>query len=251
MTRSCHISTEAYEGPIDLFYDLVVTDRIDPSILSLSGLVESFLSELFQGPPVDLEHLSEFVWVLALLCRLKARRMLGSQRALPEEASMENPDRDLWYRLANLTFREAVQELADRLEQRSGLRPREAGPDWSTLASTPELAFSLDSEDLADLARDLMTGARATPDLDHLALDLPTVEEATDRLWSLVGPVGEWSFEKLSDRCVDRIEEAVWFMGLLELARQGRVRISQNAPREDIRIEARAVPAPMMATADG
>ena len=93
---SYQIFTEAYEGPIDLFYDLVVADRIDPSAVNLSRLAESFLSELADGAPVDLEHLSGFVLVLALLCRLKARRMLGSTRDALEEAPVESPDRDLW-----------------------------------------------------------------------------------------------------------------------------------------------------------
>lgn len=251
MTGSYQISTEAYQGPIDLFYELVVSDRIDPSALSLSRLVESFLAELADGPPVQLEHVSEFVLVLAFLCRLKARRMLGAQREPPEEEPVENPDRDLWYRLSRLTFGEAVQELAELLERRSGLLPREAGPDWSKMTTTPELAFRLEPGSLADLAQEIMSRAEAEPDLDHLALDLPTVEEAISALRRLVGRFGESSFGELSRRCGDRAEEAVWFMGLLELARQGRVRISQGAPWEDIHIRSGGRPAPMMAAAGG
>lgn len=251
MTGSYQISTEAYEGPIDLFYDLVAADRIDPSVLRLSSLVESFLSEIADGTPVELEHLSQFVLVLAMLCRLKARRILGAPRTSTEEEPIGNLDRDLWYRLAHLTFQEAVQALAELLEERSGLRSREAGPDWSNLGSTPQLAFRLDPENLAELARDMMRREWATPDLDHLAMDIPTVEEATIRLWRLMGGIGESSFEKLSQRCADRVEEAVWFMGLLELARQGRVRISQSGPQGDIRIRAGVSSAPMMASAVG
>ena len=242
MNSSYQISTEAYEGPIDLFYDLVVADRIDPADLSLSRLVENFLSELFEGTSPDLDHVSEFVLVVALLCRLKARRLLGTRRDPSEEDPMGNPDRDLWYRLAYLTFGEAVQVLAGRLEQRSGLWSREAGPDWTKLRTTPELAFRLDPVSLAELAKDMMSRASAAPDLDHLALDLPSIEEAIDRLWHLVSQIGESSFEELSDRCADRVEEAVWFMGLMELARRGEVKISQTAPQRDIKIRPRAGP---------
>ena len=251
MTGSYQISTEAYQGPIDLFYELVVSDRIDPAALSLSRLVESFLAELADGPSIELEHVSEFVLVLALLCRLKARRMLGARRDLSGEEPAENPDRDLWYRLSRLTFGEAVRELADLLERRSGLLPREAGPDWSKMPTTPELAFRLEPAGLADLVREIMSRAGPEPDLDHLAFDLPTVEEAISALGRLVGRVGESSFGELSRRCGDRAEEAVWFMGLLELARQGKVRISQAAPWEDIRIRPGGRPAPMMAAAGG
>lgn len=236
MTGSYQISTEAYEGPIDLFYDLVVANRIDPSGLSLSRLVEEFLAELSDGTAVELEHLSEFVLFLALLCRLKARRILGAQRDLSGEEQVENPDRELWRQLAHMTFQEAVLELAELLEQRSAWRARVAGPDWSKVDTSPELAFRLDPDRFAELAREILARVEAEPDLDHLALDLPTVDEAMERLWRVIGRVGESSFARLSRDCPDRVEEAAWFMGLMELVRQGRVRISQSAPREEIRV---------------
>ena len=251
MTGSYQISTEAYEGPIDLFYELVVANRIDPSGLSLARLVESFLAELSDGTEVELEHLSEFVLFVALLCRLKARRMLGAQRDLPAEEQVENPDRELWRQLAHMTFQEAVQELAELFEQRSAWRPRVSGPDWSKVDTSPELAFRLDPESLADLARSIIARVEAQPDLDHLALDLPTVDEAMEQLWRLIGRVGESSFGKLSRNCADRVEEAAWFMGLMELVRQGRVRISQSAPREEIRVRPGPEQAPVLAAAGG
>lgn len=251
MTGSYQISTEVYEGPIDLFYDLVAADRIDLSDLSLSRLVESLLQALSEGTAVELEHLSEFVLFMALLCKLKARRMLGAQRDLAGEEQVENPDRDLWYRLAHMTFGEAVQELAERLEQRSALRSRIAGPDWSKVDTNPELDFRLDPESLAHLARSIITRVEAGPDLDHLALDLPTVDEAIELLWRLIGRVGESSFGKLSHNCADRIEEAAWFMGLMELVRQGKVRIAQSAPRGEIRVEPGPARASAPATAGG
>ena len=233
---SYQILTDAYQGPIDLLYDLVVADRIDSSSLSLSPLVEDFLSELARGVPVELEHLSQFVLVLALLCRLKAKRMLSAIPDSPQEGTLENPDRELWHRLAQRTFGEAVAELEDLLERRSGMRPREAGPDWSNMGSTPELAFHLDPGRLAELAGKIMSRVRAAPDLDHLALDLPTVEQAISELWHLIVRLGESSFEQVAGGGGDRATEAVRFMGLMELARRGKVSISQDKPTEDIHI---------------
>ena len=240
---SYQIFTEVYEGPIDLFYDLVVADRIDSSTLSLTGLVERFLSELAEGTPTDLEHVSEFLLVLAFLCRLKARRMLSAPDDFPDEEPTENPDRELWYQLAQLTFGQVVEELTELLESRSRVRSREAGPDWSKISDTPPLDLSLDPGYLARLANEVFSAARAVPDLDHLALDLPTVEQAISDLWRLLSRTREGSFEDLSHHCGDRAEQAVWFMGLMELAHQGRVSISQAAPHEDIRIRPDHTPA--------
>ena len=116
------------------------------------------------------------------------------------------------------------------------MQPREAGPDWSKLDSTPYLDFRLDPEDLANLATEIMSRVPAIPDLDHLALDLPTVEEAKAQLWRLIGGVGDSSFDSLAIRCADRVDVAAWFMGLLELAREGTVQLSQSAPGGPIRV---------------
>lgn len=230
VTSSYKISTEAYEGPIDLFYDLVVSDRIDPAALSLARLVESFLAEITDQSPVNLEHLSEFLLVLALLCRLKARRILGTGLDPGAEELPENPDRDLWFRLARLTFEEATEELVSRLRERAGFKPREAGPDWARMDSAPELAFNLDPGDLARVATDIMARVSAVPDLDHLPLDIPDPEQVKSELWRLIGEAGEASFHSLARGCGDRIDMAAWFMGLLELAREGRVSLSQSTP---------------------
>lgn len=237
MTSSYQIHTEAYEGPIDLFYELVVSDRIDPAALSLARLVEGFLAEISDGSPVDLEHVSEFLLVLALLCRLKARRMLGTGLAPGAEDLPENPDRDLWFQLARLTFEEVTEELVARLRERAGFKPREAGPDWSKMDSAPELAFRLDPGDLAQVATDIMARVYAIPDLDHLALDIPDPEQVKAELWRLIGEVGETSFHSLVGGCGDRIEMAAWFMGLLELAREGRVSLSQSRPAGRILVQ--------------
>ncbi|MDE0230727.1 MAG: segregation/condensation protein A [bacterium] len=237
MTSRYQIHTEAYEGPLDLFYDLVVSDRIDPAALSLARLVEGFLAEISDGSSVDLEHVSEFLLVLALLCRLKARRVLGTGLDPGSEDLPENPDRDLWFQLARLTFEEATEELVARLRERAGFKPREAGPDWSKVDSAPELAFRLDPGDLARVATHIMSRVSAIPDLDHLALDVPDPEQVKAELWRLIGEVRETSFQSLASGCGDRIEMAAWFMGLLELAREGRVSLSQPTPAGRILVQ--------------
>lgn len=237
VSSSYQICTEAYEGPIDLLYELVASDRIDPAALSLARLVEGFLEEISDASPVDLDHVSEFLLVLALLCRLKARRMLGAGLDPGAQDLPENPDRDLWFQLARLTFEEATAELVSRLRERAGFKAREAGPDWSKMNSAPELAFCLDPGDLARVATDILARVSAIPYLDHLPLDIPDPAQVKAELWRLIGEVGDTSFHSLAGGCGDRIEMTAWFMGLLELAREGKVSISQSTPAGRILVQ--------------
>jgi chromatin segregation and condensation protein Rec8/ScpA/Scc1 (kleisin family) len=65
------------------------------------------------------------------------------------------------------------------------------------------------------------------PDLDHLDLDLPSVESAIDDLQERVQMETVASFEDLTEHCRRPVEVAAYFLALLELARWGLIEVSQ------------------------
>jgi segregation and condensation protein A len=74
----------------------------------------------------------------------------------------------------------------------------------------------------------VVAGADTEPDLDHLDLDLPSVQAAVDELRARVAEVAETTFEDLVAHCTRRVEIAAYFLALLELARWGMVRLAQD-----------------------
>jgi chromatin segregation and condensation protein Rec8/ScpA/Scc1 (kleisin family) len=68
----------------------------------------------------------------------------------------------------------------------------------------------------------------AEPDLDHLDLDLPSVESAIDELRARVADVTMATFEDLTAHCSRPVEVAAYFLALLELARWGLITVSQE-----------------------
>ena len=71
------------------------------------------------------------------------------------------------------------------------------------------------------------------------------------KLRRLVSRAAESSFEELSHYCQDPAEEATWFMGLMELTREGTVRISQAGPSADIVIWYDRLPPALLVSAEG
>ena len=69
------------------------------------------------------------------------------------------------------------------------------------------------------------------------------MEEALAKLGRLVSRMAESSFEELAPYCRDRVEEAAWFMGLMEMVHQGKVTISQTVPTANIVIRHEGSPA--------
>ena len=89
------------------------------------------------------------------------------------------------------------------------------------------------------MAARVFTRVAAEPDLDHLDLDLPSVEAAIHELRARIAELTVAGFDELTEHCRHPIELAAYFLALLELARWGLVAVSQEDWLSEIRVEAR------------
>jgi chromatin segregation and condensation protein Rec8/ScpA/Scc1 (kleisin family) len=86
----------------------------------------------------------------------------------------------------------------------------------------------VDPTGLAIIADRVFAGAYDEPDTDHLAMELPSVQEAIVDLQARMAGAVETDFEDLVVHCTSSFEVVAYFLGLLELARWGIVRVSQE-----------------------
>ncbi|MCJ7725092.1 MAG: segregation/condensation protein A, partial [Acidimicrobiia bacterium] len=77
------VTTPVFEGPLELLLQLITSRRLEITEVSLSDLVEEYLSYLDLMREFDLEITSEFLVIAATLIQLKARRLL------PEDADVD------------------------------------------------------------------------------------------------------------------------------------------------------------------
>jgi chromatin segregation and condensation protein Rec8/ScpA/Scc1 (kleisin family) len=97
----------------------------------------------------------------------------------------------------------------------------------------------LDADGLAGLALSVFARAGAEPDLDHLDLDLPSVEAAIGEMRARVAELTMASFETLVEHCTRPVEVAAYFLALLELARWGLIEVSQEDWLAEIQVRDR------------
>ena len=75
------VVTPVFEGPFDLLLHLILRQEVDLWEISLSTIVDAYLTEVDQMPQVDLEVATAFLLVASTLVELKSRRLLpGSRR---------------------------------------------------------------------------------------------------------------------------------------------------------------------------
>ncbi len=229
LDMSYEVKTRVFEGPLDLLLQLITSHQLEITELRLVDIVTEYLAYLDAMRELDMEVTSEFLLIAATLVQLKARHLLPDDREidLDEELALaEERDRLLSRLLSCLTFRDVAAVLAHRMESGERFVPRLAGLDAGIRPKLPDVPLGVSREDLAAMAtRAFQT--RSEPDLDHLELDLPSVDAAIADLQARVGEGIETDFEALVDHLNGSMGVIAYFLALLELVRWGAVRISQ------------------------
>ena len=233
IVRELELDLDAFEGPFDLLLTLVLKDELDLRDLDVAAIIIAFLERLDDADQLDLEAAGEFLVLISALLELKARGLFPDEAAELAELEPEEAAEELARRLAEYRrMKEAAQWLRDRLDS-EGDRFFRLGP--APLAPKVEQPLAPQSpERLADVLR-LLAKEPAQVSLAHMALRFPPVAQFLDRFRAVLRKRSRIDFEsEMTD--LSRVEQAVAFLALLELRRNGEVTIEQAAPFAPIRI---------------
>lgn len=226
-----HVKTAVFEGPLDLLLQLITRHQVDVTSVSLGDLVTEYLTYLDDMRGLDLDVTSEFLLIAATLVQLKVRQLLPDdvEIDLDEElALMEERDRLLSRLLMCVTFKDVSAVLSARMQLANRFVPRISGLDQKIVPTPIDVVIPVDVQGLARIAEKVFSQRQAEPDLDHLDLDLPSVQAAIDELRVRVSEMAETTFEDLVSHCTRKMEVAAYFLALLELARWGMVELAQE-----------------------
>ncbi len=228
---SYEVKTRVFEGPLDLLLQLITSHQVEITELSLGRLVTEYLEHLDAMRDMDIEVTSEFLLIAATLIQLKARHLLPGEAdmSIDEELALaEERDRLLSRLLACLTFKDVAAVLAHRMAGNARYVPRLAGLDAEITPAPPQLRLTIGPRQLATIAFRAFTRVPGEPDLDHLDLDLPSVEDAIGDIRQRLGADAISEFDQLVAHCRQPMEVIAYFLALLELARWGVVKVDQE-----------------------
>lgn len=224
------VKTRVFEGPLDLLLQLITSHQVKITELSLSDLITEYLDYVDVMRNLELDVTSEFLLIASTLIQIKARHLLPDDRALDlddELAFAGERDRLLARLLINLTFKDVAAVLGHRIEANDRFVGRMVGLENVT-PPAPRLVLRVDLTGLATIADRVFADAYDEPDTDHLAMELPSVQEAIIDIQARMAGAVETDFEDLVVHCTSSLEVVAYFLGLLELARWGIVRVSQE-----------------------
>ncbi len=234
------VQTSVFEGPFDLLLHLILRQQVDLYEVSLSAIVDAYLTELSQLEQLDLEIATEFLLIAATLVELKARRLLPDESDLDlddELALWEERDLLLARLLECKTFKDASLVLQRLTVEAARSYPRTAGLEDRFLSLTPDLLEGVTADDLALAYRRSLT-PRPVPmvEIAHIHSVRISVIEAVEELLDELPRLGRVTFRELTEQLVERLEVVVRFLAVLELFKQGLVDLDQAAAFGDIQI---------------
>jgi len=233
IVQELELDLDAFEGPFDLLLTLVLKDELDLREVDVAGIVLAFVERLAVRDELDLESCGEFLVLISALLELKARGLFPEEAAELAELEPEAAAEELARRLAEYRrMKNAAAWLRERLETEGG-RYFRLGP--APLA--PKVETPLGPQEPDRLARVIRMLAADLPQvsLAHMALRFPPVGQFLERFRAVLKKRSRIDFEQEMTG-LSRVEQAVAFLALLELRRNGEVAIEQAAPFAPIRI---------------
>jgi segregation and condensation protein A len=231
------LDIDGWEGPLDLLLTLARAQKVDLAKISILALTDQYLAYIADAKRLKLEIAADYLVMAAWLAYLKSCLLLPKNPEVepsPEELALR-----LQLRLQRLdAMREAGARLMarDRIGRDVFLRP---APEGLPLVRRRQWEVGL--YDL--IAAYGQVRARSEPVVHIVARrSVMTLEEAIVRLERLVGAAVDWArLESLLPQTQDpdyrRSALASSFVASLELARQGKIELAQEAPFEPLMVK--------------
>jgi segregation and condensation protein A len=234
------VQTEVFEGPFDLLLHLILRSQLDVYEISLSAIVDAYLSHMERMGRLDLDAATEFLLIASTLIELKTKGLLPGREDvdLDEELALwEERDLLLARLLECKTFKDASAELSRLAAVAGRSYPRRAGMEERFLDVAPDLLAGITPDGLrAALLRALMPKPVARVDLDHVAPIRISVADAVVELLDELPRTGRITFRRLTNDLAERLEIIVRFLAVLELFKQGLVDLEQVETFGDLTI---------------
>jgi len=227
------LDLDAFEGPFDLLLTLVLKEELQPAEVDIAAIVIAFVERLAERDQLDLEACGEFLVLIASLLELKARALFPEEDAELSELEPEEAAEELARRLAE--YRQMKDAAAWLTERLAGQRERYFRVGPSPLA--PRTERKLGPQDPEQLAAALRALAEPPPQvsLSHMGLRFPPVSQFLERFRAVLGRRRRFDFDT-EVAGLNRVEQSVAFLALLELRKTGEVALEQAAPFSPIRV---------------
>ena len=223
---------ESFEGPLDLLLYLIRKHNLDILDIPMADLTRQYMVYVEKMKAINLELAADYLLMSAMLIEIKSRMLLPKPTEVAEE---DDPRAELVRRLMEY---EAIKLAAQRLDEmpKVGDSLIVAAAYYQQISEIKPPEVSLD--DLADAWRNVLKRAKLNSHHKIGKAEL-SVREHMSQILRRLKADGLVEFSQLFDVMIDGLPKLVVnFLAILELAKEGLIRITQQEAFSPIYLQA-------------
>ncbi len=222
---------EAFEGPLDLLLYLIRKHNLDILDIPMADLTRQYMVYVEKMQAIKLELAGDYLLMSAMLIEIKSRMLL------PKPAEIESEDDPRAELVRRLMEYEAIKLAAQRLDEmpKVGETISVASAYYQHISEVKPPEVSLD-----DLAEAWCNVLKRASNFQHHKVGKAelSVREHMSIILRRLKTEHMLEFSQLFDVVQDGIPKlVVCFLAILELAREGLLRMTQQAPFSPIYVQ--------------
>ncbi len=226
-TEGYHISTEVYEGPLDLLLQLIERAELDITRLALAQVTDQYLEYLQGLKERNAAEVSAFLVIAARLVQIKSAALLPRPSLSRKEDEEEDPGEAL---ARQLILYKRFKELGAWLEARDAANLH----SYLRVSAPPRIEPRLDMagitmEEVARIAYEVFMGGPILPALSEVvSAPRVTIREKIHTILEYLRQTNALTFQSFITAESTRLEVVVTFLAMLELIKRHIVEASQD-----------------------
>ncbi len=239
------IKTEIFEGPLDLLLSLVEKRKLFINDISLARVTDDYISYVNNIEGYSIPDRANFIVVASTLLLIKSRSLLPTLTLTDEEqGSIE----DLQARLKEY---QKIKDLSRHVKDLFGINPiyQRDGKLAIEAVFSPSAELSPKETGLENLLNSLKFVIQSLPKKEIIPKavirKVVSLEEMMDNLSKRITSSLKMSFRDFAKvGKEEKVNIIVSFLALLELVKQGMIKVTQSAMFDEIEIESNEIGTP-------
>lgn len=217
------IELEGFTGPFDLLVNLIEKNKVDIYDINLEEITNDYLKEIENLDP-QIDDLSEFIYVAAILLNIKSRKLLPK-----EEEDEENLEEEFISYLIEYKKIKSVQEDLKILENEANKIYSKYQEDLSQFLDNEEIITS-DVKILANQYEKLLKNFSKTPESNDLLsiIKLPDVNDYVINYRKALEIRNDLRLDLIINDIHNKSECIASFLALLELFKLDEIYLVQD-----------------------
>ncbi len=243
MSEALSVKLEAYEGPLDLLLDLIKKNEMDILNIPMAEITQQYLDYLKQAKTMQLEIAGEFLVMAATLVLIKSKMLLPLEEETDETEGGADPRAELVQKLLEYqAFREAARELHDKANERSKTFTRNIADYYFKDLNPEDVGIDTFSANLYDLMHAFTKVIQSVDAVNFHEVfeEIVSIDQKIEEIRHILETRKQVYFAELFRERSTCNELIATFLGVLELAKQNFLDISQSKPFDDILLEKRS-----------